>query len=106
MSDKEIIVQNEFGGIKADGNKLDYTLLEWKSLRYLVQLMMFGAVKYKRDNWKLVEPERYRKSLLRHVAQLAEGEWIDEDSKLPHCACIMFNAMVLIWFKDNGKIND
>ena len=99
-----ILVVNDSGGMKKDGDKLDYTLLEWRSLRYLVRLMMFGAKKYKRDNWKLVEPERYKQALLRHVALFAEGEWMDMDSGTPHLAGIMFNAMVLIWFKDEGKI--
>lgn len=103
---EETLVVNEQGGMKKDGDKLDYTLLEWSSLKDLVKLMMFGAKKYKRDNWKKVEPVRYRQALLRHVAQLAEGEWTDSDSGLPHCACIMFNAMVLIWFKNQGKLDE
>jgi len=102
----ESLVINEDGGMKKDGDKLDYTLLEWTSLQDLVRLMMFGAKKYDRDNWRKVEPYRYKQALLRHVALLAEGEWTDSDSNLPHCACIMFNAMVLIWFKKQGKLDE
>jgi len=103
---KETVVVNEVGGMKGDGDKLDYTLLEWSSFRDLVKLMMFGAKKYNRDNWRKVEPQRYKQALLRHVAAFAEGEWLDEDSGVPHCACIMFNTMVLIWFKKEGKLGD
>jgi hypothetical protein len=103
---KETLIVNELGGMKGDGDKLDYTLLEWTSFRDLVKLMMFGAKKYNRDNWRKVEPLRYKQALLRHVAAFAEGEWTDAYSGVPHCACIMFNAMVLIWFKKEGKLDD
>ena len=103
--DGELVV-NAQGGMKAFGGKLDYTLLPWTALRELVSLMMFGQIKYERNNWMKVDPEEYKKALLRHVALLAEGEWLDTDSKHSHCSCIMFNAMVLIWFKLNGKLDE
>jgi hypothetical protein len=90
-------------GIKYDDDKLDYTLIPFESLEEVVKVLMFGAKKYNRDNWKYVKPkERYLKAALRHLIDYIMGEKIDKESginHLAHCACCL---LFLIWH-DKGE---
>ena len=65
-------------GIKYDGGKPDYSLLPFNALEEVVRVLTYGAAKYSRDNWKLVEPhkERYVAAALRlrHAGGAAGGE--------------------------------
>jgi hypothetical protein len=58
---------------------------------------MFGTLKYKDpDNWKKVEPERYKDALYRHWLAYLEGEIYDKESGLPHLWHLATNAAFLI----------
>ena len=55
-----------------------------------------GIEKYGRNNWQLGGPaSEILDSLLRHVACLQKGEWLDSESGLPHVGHIQCNAMML-----------
>ena len=81
-------------GLKYDQNKPDYTLLPWRAVLSVVQVLEFGAAKYSRDNWRLVSGSRYLAAAFRHLIAYASGETLDPESKLPHLAhcvcCLLF----------------
>jgi len=84
------------GGRKFDGSKLEYGLLPPLALKATVDILTFGAVKYERDNWKIVPDakRRYFDALQRHLWAWKEGEYIDPESRKHHLAhamaCLMF----------------
>lgn len=83
-------------GLKYDGGKLEYGLLPPLALKATVDVLTFGANKYKRDNWKYVDDSkrRYFDALQRHLWAWKEGEEIDPESGKHHLAhamcCLMF----------------
>lgn len=89
-------------GIKYDENKIDWTLVPWKEMEEVVKVLTHGAIKYSPDNWKKVDPERYRKALLRHIFSYIGGEVIDQDSGLNHMAHVICNALFLMWNDNLG----
>lgn len=83
-------------GLKYDDGKLEYGLLPPLALKATVDVLTFGANKYKRDNWKYVDDSkrRYFDALQRHLWAWKEGEEIDPESGKHHLAhamcCLMF----------------
>lgn len=77
-------------------DKPKLSMLDFNALEDTVKVLEFGANKYARDNWKkgLVFSE-VLDSMLRHIAALQNGEWIDPESNLPHIGHIGCNAMFL-----------
>lgn len=77
---------------KADAGKLPLTLVPTELIRAVAAVRQYGVKKYHNDpdNWKRVEPQRYRDAAFRHfLAYLDDSEGLDE-SGLPylwHCAC-------------------
>ena len=73
---------------KADGGKLQLTLVPMEMVEAAAVVQMFGNAKYPHggaDNWKQVDVERYRNALFRHLFQyLREPYGIDHESGLPH----------------------
>lgn len=56
----------------------------------------YGAKKYARDNWKKGDyMTSLFDSMLRHVAALQKGEYVDPESNLPHLGHIMCNVLFL-----------
>jgi len=87
-------------GVKYDDEKLDYTLLDKKSIDEVVKVLMYGAKKYPAwDNWKKVPDarKRYVKAALRHLMSEADGETIDE-SGLLHLAHAATSCIFAIHF--------
>lgn len=79
-------------GLQRDsGLKPLYTEVYFPLVKRHAELMMRGAVKYERGNWKKActheDLERFKDGLFRHVNQYLAGE-TDED----HLAAILFNA--------------
>ena len=76
--------------------KAEWTILHWKSIEKLVYVMMFGKEKHGFENWK--KPEnipKCRNALLRHAVACEMGEWLDEETKIPHVIHVMANCMIL-----------
>ena len=84
------------GGMKFDTGKLDYTLVPWDGLDEIVKVLEFGARKYARDNWQLVEggEQRYLAAAFRHLIAYNRGEKIDPETGVSHFAhagcCLLF----------------
>ena len=94
-------------GIKYDSGKLPMSLLPFESLEEITKVLKYGAEKYAPDNWKFV-PEamkRYEDALLRHFSAYKKGEKNDSESGLSHLSHVACNALFLVWFDLQNKIN-
>ena len=73
---------------KADAGKPRLTLVPRRILTDIARIREYGNAKYPEggvDNWKQVEPERYRDAAFRHfVAYLDDPHGVDKESGLPH----------------------
>lgn len=91
-------------GIKDDGIKPDYSLLSLWAMEPAVRVLMMGAEKYARNNWKLFgknDLPRFEAAILRHVAAIENGTPIDQESGQPHMAHILCEAM--FWLYHNRR---
>lgn len=103
--------QNSFGRIegvdveparKDDEGKPRWSLLPWRALAKVVEVLEYGAGKYRAHAWVEVESaeDRYKEALLRHVAAFASGELIDPESGKSHLAHVACNALFLLHFSE------
>ena len=83
---------------KADMGKLRLTLVPIRLIQAVAAVREYGTKKYRDpENWRKVEPQRYRDALYRHwLAYLEEPAGVDEESGLPHLWHLACNAAVLI----------
>ena len=93
--------------MKADAGKLRLTHVPTELIRAVARIRMYGNEKYPEggpDNWKQVEPERYRDALFRHLlAYLDDPKRVDPESGLPHLWHAACNIAFLIELeKQNG----
>ena len=59
-------MSNDF--VKNDKGKLQWSLMPFEQLEDTVRVLMKGAEKYSRDNWKKCDDvNRYKDALMRHV---------------------------------------
>lgn len=109
-------------GIKFDGGKLEWSLLPFEGLAYVVKVLMYGKKKYTQvidgveisgaDNWKLVDNRnhRYWNAAQRHMIEHQMGNLLDEETKLPHLAhavcCLLFLLWDIAMQSSNGEKND
>ena len=83
-------------GRKFDGGKLDYTLVPFEALDEIVKVLMFGAKKYDRDNWRYVDNamQRDAAAAFRHTTAHNKGATPDPETGISHLAhvgcCILF----------------
>ena len=76
---------------KADAGKPRPTLVPVSFIEAVASIREYGVAKYHDpDNWKKVEPQRYKDAAYRHWLAYIKGEKLDPESGLPHlhhCAC-------------------
>ena len=89
-------------GTKFDDGKprLAEMIIDFREpLQELCKVWEFGAKKYSKSNWKLVEngKDRYTNALLRHLVA-EEDKSTDDETELLHCAHIAFNALARLYF--------
>ena len=91
---------------KADAGKLQLTLVPRRIIKAIAVIRMYGNDKYHDpDNWRQVEPERYREALFRHfLAYLDDPFGFDSESGLPHLWHMACNIAFLIELEWTGKI--
>ena len=79
------------------GDSVDITLIPIASIEAIRSTRLYGIQKYKDpDNWKQVEPERYRDAAFRHfLAYLDDPYGVDEESGYPHLWHLITNAAFL-----------
>ena len=85
-------------GAKADAGKVQLTLCPTEIIKAIARVRMYGTAKYgDRDNWQMVEAQRYRDAAYRHwLAYLGDPCGVDEESGLPHLWHLACNIAFLI----------
>lgn len=85
--------------IKADNGKPKLSLVPPEIIRNIARIREYGNNKYPlggKDNWKEVEPDRYKDALFRHLlAYLEDPNGVDEESQLPHLWHLACNVAFL-----------
>ncbi len=75
-------------------------ILFFKGLDDVAKVGDYGAKKY--GQWNLLggsEWMRYLGSCARHLTAVVRGQWLDAESKLPHLAHLIYNALIIMeWY--------
>jgi hypothetical protein len=80
--------------LRYNQGKLEWSLVDFKSLEGMVRVLEMGAKKYDRHNWKKGMPvTQVSESLMRHLFAFLNGEDYDKESGLHHMSHVMCNAM-------------
>lgn len=92
-------------GAKADKGKPKLTLVPRRIIEDIAYIRMFGAMKYgSAENWRQVEPERYRDAAFRHFLKyLDEPDGVDEESGMPHLWHLACNIAFLCELEGKGE---
>lgn len=92
------------GTAKADIGKPRPTLVPTSLIRAVTAVREYGTAKYHApDNWRTVEPQRYRDALYRHwLAYLDNPHGVDAESGLPHLWHVACNVAFLIEMEGKG----
>ena len=86
-------------GSRHNKDKRKWSLVHYKSLEPLVEVLEFGAKKYAPENWKKgLDKKEILESMMRHLTALMDGEENDKESGLHHIGHIMCNAMFYRFF--------
>lgn len=89
-------------GDRFNSGKMQWSLVDFKALEPMVQVLMYGAQKYSPDNWKKGLPiNEVIDSLMRHLVAFKDGEDNDSESGLLHTGHILCNAMFLSYMLTN-----
>jgi hypothetical protein len=97
----------EAGGTKHDNGKPDLSLLPFKALEDVARVMMFGANKYGRGNYKQgLQVTRLLAAAIRHIGAFAEREDKDPESGLPHVAHAVTNLLFIMYMLENKPAMD
>jgi hypothetical protein len=82
--------------LRYNQGKLKWSLVDFKSLEGLVEVLEYGANKYAPDNWKKGMPvKEVAESLMRHLFAFLDGEDVDPESGCRHISHVMCNAMFI-----------
>ena len=94
-------------GIKDDYGKADLSLLPPNSLVEVALVMMYGATKYSRHNWrKGLDHSRLTSACLRHINKYIDGIDYDPESSHKHLAHAAANLLMLLESQTLGYGND
>lgn len=89
---------------KADAGKHRPTLVPVELINAVAAVREYGCRKYADpDNWKRVEPQRYKDALYRHWLAYLGGEEFDRESGLPHMWHIATNVSFIIALEEQAK---
>lgn len=93
-----VAVQQADQSAKTDAGKIRPTLVPPALIEAVAAVREYGCSKYHDpDNWRRVEPQRYRDAAYRHwLAYLKNPEACDPESGLPHLWHLACNAAFLI----------
>lgn len=84
---------------KHDDGKPPISMIPRVAIEQEAQVLLFGAKKYGRDNWKKgMAPHRLYDAALRHILAYADGETTDPESGLPHLAHARCNLGFLLHY--------
>lgn len=103
--------EEKLKALKAVGNrfnqgKLQWHLVDFKALEPMVEVLMYGAVKYLPDQWKNgLSLKDTRDSMVRHIVALASGEEFDQESGKTHIGHLLCNALFYSYLTQVDKTN-
>lgn len=84
--------------LRYNQGKINWSLVDFKSLEPMVDVLAYGTKKYSRDNWRIGMPAtQIIESMLRHTFALLKGEKLDNESLCKHIGHIQCNAMFLAY---------
>ena len=92
-------------GVKYDSGKLQWTLLPFRAINEVLEVLSFGAKKYAADNWKIV-PEartRYVDAAFRHLTDWHLKEKLDGETGKSHLAHAICCLLFLLWFEQEDR---
>lgn len=89
---------------KWDKGKIRYELVPLSAIEALGKVLTFGATRYGDETWRLLPKanDRYYAATLRHLFAYRNGEYLDEDSGMPH----LFHALANIAFLIELKLSE
>ena len=95
----EIYVCEQF--LKFDDDKIRFDLIppEWPDS--LARILTYGAKKYKPNNWRKGEIDRYIGAVHRHLNAWQQGDLLDKESGMPHLWHAMCNIGFLITLEES-----
>jgi hypothetical protein len=95
------IEETKKGADRHNEGKPEWSLVDFKSLEPLVNVLMYGCQKYDRHNWKKgLSITSVLDSLYRHINAFQSGETNDKESGLPHIGHAMANLMFIQYYLD------
>jgi len=83
------IVTNEAGGKQSDPGTACH-LLDGQAMLELARVLAYGAEKYDRDNWRLIDEESHINHALTHLFAYLGGD--TQDDHLEHALCRLMMA--------------
>jgi hypothetical protein len=103
-------VENKDAGVKHDGGKPQWSLVPFKAMTEVVDVLTYGARKYSPDNWCKVPnaKRRYVDAGFRHFSAYASGEKNDPEtgySHLAHAVCCLLFLLAFEKGEDRDQSN-
>lgn len=97
-----------FAEAKADTGKPRLSLVPMQIIFEIARVREYGTKKYgDPENWKRVEPERYREAAFRHFLRyIDDPEGVDEESGLSHLAHLACNVAFLCALREKRDGTD
>lgn len=100
----KMIKEHKKKALRYNQGKPKWSLVHFKSLEPMVKVLMYGANKYAKDNWKNgLDRQEILDSMQRHLAALIDGSEIDPESQEHHIGHIMCNCMFYSFFNVRGE---
>ena len=82
-------------GYKESIDKLEYEL-DWEFIKQVAERMSTNKGKYPAYNWKKsMDIEKLKQSLFRHVIEVMNGNYKDEEREYGHLEALVCNAMFI-----------
>ena len=105
--DAGVVNGTTVAGVKYDNDKPQWSLLPFKALTEVVEVLTYGAKKYAPDNWKKVPnaKQRYIDASFRHLTAYVGGEKLDSETGKSHLAHALCCILYLLAF-EKGEHND
>lgn len=92
----------------AGNSRVPLDLIPTTGLVYAAMSFAEGASKYTAANWRIagVRFSTYHAAMMRHMLKVANGEWVDPETNVPHLGSIIGSAMILADAHEIGNLND
>jgi hypothetical protein len=104
----QALIERDKQALRYNQGKVQWSLVDYKSIEPMVRVLEYGCFKYSKDNWKKGMPaSQIIESMLRHTFKLLEGELVDPESGIEHVGHIQCNAMFLAYvLREKPEYND